>query len=67
MLCVLEALPVPDEKLSPCRFSTQQLHVMAAMDGTKSHIRLAEHAAKYAPKLDFIAFLRHLTERGMFV
>lgn len=66
MLCVLEGLTVPDKNLNPCRFSTPQLQVMAAMDGTQSHVRLAEHAATHAPRLDFVAFLKHLTERGMF-
>jgi len=39
---------------------------MSAMDGSKSHVHLADHAKEVAPQLDFVAFLKHITSRGMF-
>jgi len=66
MTCVLEGLPVVDAALKPCVFTTQQLLVMSAMDGSKSHFHLADHAKEVAPQLDFVAFLKHITSRGMF-
>jgi trans-aconitate methyltransferase len=64
-VCALEGLTVPDADLKPCRFSNPQLLVLAAMDGTMSHVRLADHAKEYAPELNFIAFLKHIAERGL--
>lgn len=66
LLCAMESLPLPDKDLKPCQFSIPQLIVMAAMDGTRTHFSLAGYAREHAPQLDFVAFLKHLTERGMF-
>lgn len=66
MTCVQEGVAIVDAELIPCVFNTQQLLVMAAMDGSKSHVRLAEHARDVAPGLDFVAFLKHISDRGMF-
>lgn len=67
MTCVLEGLPVVDAALTPCVFTIQQLLVMGAMDGSKSHVHLADYARQVAPDLDFVAFLQHIAGRGMFV
>lgn len=66
MLCTQEGLPVPDSELKPCKFSTPQLLVMSRMDGTRSHVEIAVYAKQQEPKLDFIAFLKHIAARGMF-
>ncbi len=66
MLCVREGLPVPDADLKPCKFSTPQLLVMSRMDGTRSHVELAAYARAQEPNLNFVAFLKHITERGFF-
>lgn len=66
LLCVMEGLPVPDKELKACHFSVPQLLVMAAMDGSRSHVNLAAYARQRAPELNFVPFLKHLTERGMF-
>ncbi|MFD2256899.1 class I SAM-dependent methyltransferase [Luteolibacter algae] len=67
LLCVREALPVVDAAMKPCVFTFPQLRVMAAMDGSLSVVRLAEHAAKCSPELDFVPWLRHVAERGLLV
>lgn len=64
MTCVQEGLPVVDGALQPCIFSVPQLLVLSAMDGTKTHVNLAEHAHQVAPQLDFLAFLKHIAGRG---
>jgi len=66
LVCVMEGLPVPDKDLNPCQFSVPQLLVMAAMDGSRSHVNLAAYAREHAPELNFVPFLKHLAERGMF-
>jgi hypothetical protein len=65
MLCVREALPLPDADLKPCTFTFPQLKVMLAMDGTRSVYELSRHAKEVAPGLDFIPWLRHVAERGL--
>jgi hypothetical protein len=65
MTCVREALPLPDADLKPCIFTFPQLRVMLAMDGTRSVYELSCHAKEVAPELDFIAWLRHVAERGL--
>ncbi len=65
MLCVREALPVPDADLKPCVFTFPQLKVMLAMDGTRSVYQLSLHAKEMAPDLDFVPWLRHVAERGL--
>jgi SAM-dependent methyltransferase len=66
LLCAREALPLPDAGLKPCVFTFPQLNVLAAMDGSLSVVALADHAKQVAPDLDFIAWLRHVAERGFF-
>jgi SAM-dependent methyltransferase len=66
LVCVREALPVVDAALKPCAFSMAQRKVMLAMDGKLSALALADHAKEVAPELDFIAWLRHVAERGLF-
>lgn len=66
MTCVQEGLPVVDSALIPCVFTTPQLLVMATMDGSRSHVHLAERVREVAPELDFVAFLKHIAGRGMF-
>ncbi len=67
MLCVREGLPVPDGDLKPCSFSPPQYLVMSRMDGSRSHVELAAYAKETVPNLDFVAFLRHITARGLFL
>jgi len=66
MVCAREALPLPDAELKPCVFTFPQLKVLAAMDGSLSVAALADHAKEIAPELDFIPWLRHVAERGLF-
>jgi len=65
MLCAREALPLVDADLKPCTFTFPQLRVLAAMDGSRTVMALAEHAKEVAPELDFIPWLRHVAERGL--
>jgi trans-aconitate methyltransferase len=65
MLCAREALPLVDADLNPCTFTFPQLRVLAAMDGSRTVMALADHAKEVAPELDFIPWLRHVAERGL--
>lgn len=65
LVCAREALPLPDAEMKPCVFTFPQLKVLAAMDGSLSVVALADHARKVAPELDFIPWLRHVSERGL--
>lgn len=66
LLCAKEALPLVDADLKPCVFTFPQLKLLAKMDGSHSAARLAMEAKEIAPEMDFVAWLRHVTERGMF-
>ncbi|MDP4848604.1 MAG: class I SAM-dependent methyltransferase [Akkermansiaceae bacterium] len=66
LVCAQEALPLVDTDLKPCVFTFPQLKLLAKMDGTHSAARLAMDAKEIAPELDFVGWLRHVTERGMF-
>lgn len=65
MLCVREALPLPDADLKPCVFTFPQLKVMLAMDGSRSVYDLARHSKEVAPELDFVPWLKHVAGRGL--
>lgn len=66
LLCAREALPLVDADLRPCVFTFPQLRLLVKMDGAHSAARLAMEAREIAPELDFVAWLRHVAERGMF-
>lgn len=66
LVCAREALPLVDDKLVPCEFPFSQLKVLAAMDGSMSVLRLAEYARDVSPELDFVPWLKYVTERGFF-
>lgn len=65
MVCAREALPLPDVGLKPCVFSFSQLKVLMQMDGKRSVGELMEYTGKVASDLDFVAWLRHLAQRGL--
>ena len=65
MLCAREALPLPDADLKPCVFTSPQLKVLIAMDGSRSAYDLSRHAEEVAPELDFVPWLRHVAGRGL--
>ncbi|MGJ8643292.1 MAG: class I SAM-dependent methyltransferase [Luteolibacter sp.] len=66
LVCAREALPLVAADLKPCVFTFPQLKLLAKMDGSHSAARLAMEAKEIAPEMDFVAWLRHVTERGMF-
>ncbi len=66
LVCAREALPVVDNNLVPCEFPFSQLKVLAAMNGSMSVLRLAEYAKEVSPELDFVPWLKYVTERGFF-
>ena len=66
LVCAQEALPLVDADLKPCVFTFPQLKLLAKMDGSHSAARLAMEAKEIAPEMDFVAWLRHVAERGMF-
>ncbi|MEP4807449.1 MAG: class I SAM-dependent methyltransferase [Luteolibacter sp.] len=66
LLCAREALPLVDADLKPCVFTFPQLKLLAKMDGTHSAARLSAEAKEIAPGMDFVGWLRHVAERGMF-
>lgn len=66
MVCVREGLPLVDVDLKPCVFTFPQLKVLAEMDGTLSVAALADRAKELVPELDFVPWIRHVAERGMF-
>jgi SAM-dependent methyltransferase len=66
LVCAQECLPLVDAKLKSCIFPFSQLKVLAAMDGSRSVIALADYAKEVSPELDFIPWLRYLAERGFF-
>jgi SAM-dependent methyltransferase len=65
LLCAREALPLVDAEMKPCTFTFPQLRVLAAMDGSRTVMALAEHANGVAPELDFVPWLRHVAQRGL--
>ena len=66
LVCAREALPVVDNHLIPCEFPFSQIKVLAAMNGSMSVLRLAEYAKEVSPDLDFVPWLKYLSERGFF-
>ena len=66
LVCAQEALPLVDADLKPCVFTFPQLKLLAKLDGSHSAARLAMEAKEIAPEMDFVAWLRHVAERGMF-
>ena len=66
LVCARECLPLVDAKLKSCEFSFSQLKVLAAMDGSRSVMALADFAKEVSPELDFVPWLRHVAERGFF-
>lgn len=66
LLCAREALPLVDADLKPCQFTFPQLKLLSKMNGTLSAARLSAEAKEIAPGMDFVAWLRHVAERGMF-
>lgn len=67
LICAQESLPLVDVKLKSCVFPFSQLKVMAAMDGSRSVMALAEYAKEVSPELDFVPWLRYVAERGFFI
>ncbi len=65
--CVRRRLPVVDSWHRPCQFPGRQYEVLELFDGTRSLDECAASAACLVPGLDFHAWLRHLSGRGMFV
>lgn len=66
-VCAQECLPLVDVKLKSCIFPFSQLKVLAAMDGSRSVMALADFAKEVSPELDFVPWLRYVAERGFFV
>lgn len=66
LVCAQECLPLVDAKLKSCIFPFSQLKVLAAMDGSRSMMALADFAKEVSPDLDFVPWLRYVAERGFF-
>ncbi len=66
LICAQECLPLVDSKLKSCVFPFSQLKVLAAMDGSRSVMALAGFAKEVSPELDFVPWLKYVTERGFF-
>ncbi len=66
LVCAQECLPLVDSKLKSCEFPFSQLKVLAAMDGSRSVMALASFAKEVSPELDFVPWLKYVTERGFF-
>jgi SAM-dependent methyltransferase len=66
LVCARECLPLVDPKLKSCVFPFSQIKVLAAMDGSRSMMALAEYSKEVSPELDFLPWLQYVTERGFF-
>lgn len=67
LVCAQESLPLVDVNLKSCIFPFSQLKVLAAMDGSRSVMALADFAKEVSPELDFVPWLRYVAQRGFFV
>lgn len=66
LVCAQECLPLVDVNLKSCIFPFSQLKVLAAMDGSRSVMALADFAREVSPELDFVPWLRYVAQRGFF-
>lgn len=66
LLCAQECLPLVDPRMKSCLFPFSQLKVLAAMDGSRSVMALADFAKEVSPELDFVPWLKYVAERGFF-
>lgn len=66
LVCAQECLPLVDARLKSCIFPFSQLKVLAAMDGSRSVMALADFAKEVSPELDFVTWLKYVAERGFF-
>jgi SAM-dependent methyltransferase len=66
LVCAQECLPLVDPKMKSCIFPFSQLKVLAAMDGSRSVMALADFAKEVSPELDFVPWLWYVAQRGFF-
>jgi SAM-dependent methyltransferase len=66
LVCARECLPLVDPRLKSCVFPFSQIKVLAAMDGSRSLMDLSDYSKEVSPELDFLPWLKYVTERGFF-
>lgn len=64
--CARRRLPLVDAWHQPCLFPDRHFEVLARMDGSQVQRELSDFASGHCAELEFTAWLRHLSARGMF-